>query len=269
MGPPNRRRSIDSSSGSSSSSKQDDQPQSERKHVFNISKKEESNSGSGSRGAQASPQKAGTTSTAATTFQEPPPSYVPPPASTALKVDQVPPSGYRIPLSTPGIAFPGVDRTRAAPFMDKDGHSPVFIGSALMQYSVHPCKIAPHLPRPSPCRVPYGGQEYAHLGRYDLLPFVPEQMEFVPTSHGRIPPLRRPIKGGFENTGAELYHALAVIDGVKVPGKTGTHLVCSTPLLPAVPPPPGDLPICRTGYELMFLSGRLQRRVCGQGTYCE
>src|SRR5260221_13858308 len=64
-----------------------------------------------------------------------------------------------------------------------------------------------------------------HNGRYDLLPFVPEHMEFVKTSHGRVPYGRQPVKGGFENDGKELYHAVAVIDGVKVPGKTGTHLV--------------------------------------------
>jgi Protein of unknown function (DUF3421) len=145
-----------------------------------------------------------------------------------LNVDQMPPSGFRIPLSTQeGTEFPGLDKTRAAPFTDGDGCSPVFIGSALMQYSVHPCKIAPHLAPPSACRVPYGGQEHAHHGRYDLLPFVPERMEFVQTSHGRIPPARRPVKGGFENNGAELYHAAAMIDGVKVPGKTGVHLVCN------------------------------------------
>ncbi|KAI0250281.1 hypothetical protein BJV78DRAFT_1099299, partial [Lactifluus subvellereus] len=133
-----------------------------------------------------------------------------------------PPSVYRIPLSTPGPAFPGIDKTREAPFADANGSGPVFLGSALMQYSVHPCKIAPHLA--APCRVPYGGGEFAHQGRFDLLPFVPEHMEFVPTSNGRVPPGRRPIKGGFENSGAELYHAVAVIDGIKVPGKTGTHL---------------------------------------------
>jgi hypothetical protein len=135
--------------------------------------------------------------------------------------------------------------------MDGDGRSPVFIGSALMQYSVHPCKIAPHLAPPSACRVPYGGLEHAHHGRYDLLPFVPERMEFVQTSHGRIPPTRRPVKGGFENNGAELYHAAANIDGVRVPGKTGVHLVCNQSL-PRSYLRPGILPIYRTGHKLMF-----------------
>jgi hypothetical protein len=37
-----------------------------------------------------------------------------------------------------------------------------------------------------------------------------------------------PVKGGFEQNGTELFHAVAVIDGVKVPGKTGIHLVRAT-----------------------------------------
>ncbi|KAI0303833.1 hypothetical protein B0F90DRAFT_1709420 [Multifurca ochricompacta] len=189
MTSPHRRRSIDSSSEQTEKLKGDD-----------IS----------SRGAQSPFPN--------TEHHELPPSYTPQTAGQ----HQVPPSGYRLPLSTSGSPFPGIDRTREAPFTDADGKSPVFIGSALMQYSVHPCKIAPNLR--SPCCVPYGGGEFAHQGRYDLLPFVPEQMEFVQTSHGHIPPGRRPVKGGFENTGAELYHGVADINGVKVPGKTGTHL---------------------------------------------
>jgi Protein of unknown function (DUF3421) len=135
---------------------------------------------------------------------------------------------YRIPLGTGTLGFPELDKTGAPPFMDADGHSPVFMGSAIMQSSVHPCKIGPHLEPPSACRVSYGGHEYEHHGRYDLLPFIPERMEFVPTSHGRIPLGRQPIKGGFEYTGQELYHAAAVVHGIKIPGKTGIHLVCGS-----------------------------------------
>ena len=72
--------------------------------------------------------------------------------------------------------------------------------------------------------VPYSGQEYAHHGRYDLLPFDPSTMELVPTSRGEIPAGRRPIEGGYEENGAKLYHAVANVQGVKVPGKTGQHL---------------------------------------------
>ncbi|KAF8896367.1 hypothetical protein BD779DRAFT_1433925 [Infundibulicybe gibba] len=132
-----------------------------------------------------------------------------------------PPSGYRIPLSTTD-AFASPDKTGPPPCYDADGVSPVFFGSALFENSVHPCKIGPHLN--PPVAVPYGGTEHYHHGRYDLLPFVPDQMELVHTSHGRIPPGRRPVEGGYEDHGAKLYHAIGTINGVRVPGKTGEHL---------------------------------------------
>jgi hypothetical protein len=132
-----------------------------------------------------------------------------------------PPSGYRLPLTTEA-AFPtDFIRTGQPPFCDADG-SPVFIGSALLEKSVHPCKIGPHLqPFTS---VPYGGVEYGHQGRFDLLPFVPNLMEWVPASYGRIPSGRGPVEGGYEENGAKLYHAVAVVNGLKVPGKAGEHL---------------------------------------------
>jgi len=132
-----------------------------------------------------------------------------------------PPSGFRIPLST-DTPFPSGDQTGWPPLYDADGSSPIFIGSALFQNSVHPCKLGPHL-KPA-ASVAYGGAEHAHQGRYDLLPFIPEQMEWVATSHGRVPAGRRPIEGGYEENGAKLYHGLGVVDGVRVPGKAGEHL---------------------------------------------
>lgn len=202
----------------------------------------------------------------------PPPSYSYSPPSTSTSTStaqpvtvqvgphQVPPSGYRIPLgmpspspsspsSPPPPSFPGIERTREAPFTDADGRSPVFIGSALMQDSVHPCKIVPGLMNEA-CRVSYGGGEVAHHERYDLLPFVPALMEFVPTSNGHVPHGRWPVKGGFEQNGAELFHAVAVIDGVRVPGKTGIHLVRARFLF-------GQIHISfRIAYE------------CGSGAHC-
>ena len=102
-----------------------------------------------------------------------------------------PASGYRIPL-TASDTLPSPDRMGPAPCVD--GSSPVYIGSALFDRSVHPCKISPYLP--TPCSVVYGGGEIVHQGRYDLLPFDPNTMEFVHTSDGHIPAGRHPVEGG-------------------------------------------------------------------------
>lgn len=64
-------------------------------------------------------------------------------------------------------------------------------------------------------------------GRYDLLPITLD-MEWVRTSGKQIPPGRRPVEGGYEENGGKLYHALGNINGVKVPGKCGEHLVCGS-----------------------------------------
>jgi len=132
-----------------------------------------------------------------------------------------PPSGYRVPLITTS-QFPDAVVAGQPPCYDGDGVTPIFIGSALFGNSVHPCKIGPHL-QPF-VSVAYGGVEYAHHGRFDLLPFVPQTMEWVRSSFGQIPPGRRPIEGGYEEDGAKLYHGLALVNGVRVPGKTGEHL---------------------------------------------
>ncbi|KAG2147588.1 hypothetical protein DEU56DRAFT_784775 [Suillus clintonianus] len=147
----------------------------------------------------------------------PPPPYPIP----MIPTHRPPPSGIRIPLQI-NSTFPDLTYTKAPPSYDADGVSPVFIGSAILERSVHPCKIAPHLP--IPCRVPYGNTELEHKGRYDLLPFDPETMEWVRTSLGRIPHDREPVAGGYEENGEKLYHAMGRVGGAWVPGKTGEHL---------------------------------------------
>ncbi|KAH9942763.1 hypothetical protein B0H21DRAFT_750247 [Amylocystis lapponica] len=144
------------------------------------------------------------------------PPAAPPPYSTSTP----PPSGFRVALST-DAPIPEHHQLGPPVGADADG-SPVFVGSALFQNSVHPCKVVPHLQ--PPCRVPYGGAEREHHGRYDLLPFDPRTMEWVPTAHGRVPPGRHPVEGGYEENGGKLYHALAPVRGLRVPGKTGEHL---------------------------------------------
>ncbi|KAF9468113.1 hypothetical protein BDZ94DRAFT_1247216 [Collybia nuda] len=155
-------------------------------------------------------------------FSDAPPPFPGTPSAPHVQTGAPPPpSGYRLPLSTTEV-FADPYQTGQPPFWDADGTSPIFIGSALFETSVHPCKIGPHL-QPF-VSVAWGGSEHGHHGRYDLLPFVPETMEWVVTSYGRIPPGRRPIEGGYEENGAKLYHGAAVINGIRIPGKAGEHL---------------------------------------------
>ena len=160
-----------------------------------------------------------------TTFQQPPqqqPSRAVGGVGVVQPVQNVPPSGYRIPLD-PNSQFPSPDLLGRPPTTDFNGSTgPVFIGSAIFPDSVQPCKIVPSL-QPS-CRVPYGGSEVAHHGRYDLLP-ITQDMEWVPAKNGQTPPGRRPVEGGYESNASKLYHALGSIQGVHVPGKAGEHLV--------------------------------------------
>lgn len=144
------------------------------------------------------------------------------PSHQSHSAPPTPPSGYRLPLTNVATFPTDLTRTGQPPFFDADGVSPVFIGSALLEKSVHPCKICPNI-YPF-ALVPYGGVELSHHGRYDLLPFVPDMMEWVATSHGRIPSGRRPVEGGYEEDGAKLYHAVAVVNNIKVPGKASEWL---------------------------------------------
>ncbi|EJF66284.1 hypothetical protein BD309DRAFT_988823 [Dichomitus squalens] len=108
------------------------------------------------------------------------------------------------------------------PTTDKD-RSPLFLGIADFRDGMHPCKIRPsNYPM---LWVSYGGKEYPYRGVGFLLPFDPTTMEWVPAADGRIPSGRRPVEGGYERIGGQkLYHALAVVEGVKTPGKTGEHI---------------------------------------------
>ncbi|KAK0193786.1 hypothetical protein F5146DRAFT_1134581 [Armillaria mellea] len=159
----------------------------------------------------------------------------------APPIQQAPSSGFRIPLHS-SSTFPQGGLAGPPPCHDLDG-SPVYIGSAIFDKSVHPCKIGPHLH--VPCSVAYGGGEMGHKGRYDLLPFVPDTMEFVRTSQGRVPAGRRPVEGGYEEDGTPLYHAVGSVNGIKVPGKTGAHLGgCNLSF-------GGDEHVVRDNYEIL------------------
>ena len=166
------------------------------------------------------------------------------PPSPSLQHATRPISGFRIPLShdnsfPTGSAGPPIGR-------DVDGKTPVYIGSAIIEsphdsYNsmVHPCKIIPSHPQ-APALVPLNHHETRHYGRYDLLLYDETSMEWVATSQGQIPSGRRPIPGGYRlwgktargNWRSVLYHALAEIGGVVVPGVTAEYLVSISPTLP-------------------------------------
>ncbi|KAJ5116800.1 hypothetical protein N7456_001148 [Penicillium angulare] len=131
--------------------------------------------------------------------------------------------GVRIPLDA-SSSFPGQTVAHATHCTERDGSTPVYFGSAIdFKGGVHPCKVAPSL-EPY-VRVGYAGKEYKHDGKYDLLPFVPELMALVPSYRGEVPEGRRPIPGGHESDGRKLYHAVAEVDGLLVPGKVAPHLL--------------------------------------------
>ena len=147
--------------------------------------------------------------------QPPPPSH----ATVSPATRDV--STLRISLAA-GSGFPWA-RAGSAPTSDQD-RSPVFLGVAAFHNGMHPCKIRPNS---NPMTwVSYGGKEYSHTGMAYVLPFDRTTMEWVPASDGRIPYGRTPVEGGYEQLGGQrLFHALAVVQGVKVPGKVGTHTV--------------------------------------------
>ncbi|KAF9447733.1 hypothetical protein P691DRAFT_760498 [Macrolepiota fuliginosa MF-IS2] len=134
-----------------------------------------------------------------------------------------PPSGYHVPLDTDSPA-PSPDQTGPPVSHSPIDGIPIFMVSILHETGhVCPGKVGF---RPDGPHVYFGfwHKEYRHFGQYDLFPFVPEQMEWVRTSCGQVPPGRRPIQGGYEPHGDKLYHALANVDGVDIPGKAGEHL---------------------------------------------
>jgi hypothetical protein len=132
-------------------------------------------------------------------------------------------TGHRIHFDT-SMSSSEIQSQSLGPILttDADGQTPVYIASAHMgQRGVHPCKYVVTLG----VRVPYAGQELEHEGKFDLLPFDFNKMEWREASYGQLPPNRKPIYGGYEENGQPLYHAMAIVNGVSVPGKTGPHLV--------------------------------------------
>ncbi|ESK92624.1 hypothetical protein Moror_4337 [Moniliophthora roreri MCA 2997] len=147
-----------------------------------------------------------------------------------------------LPLLPNGLApIPGHDLAldRAGQLVAHDNSKrQLFLGSALLlqgaEHSLHPCKIVVSSSGSFTCLLPYGGQEKEHDGRWELNPFLPDQMEWVAASRGAVPNGRTPVEGGYEkdvqyHRQRSLYYALATVTDSqghlqRVPGKTGNHL---------------------------------------------
>ncbi|KAK0438879.1 uncharacterized protein EV420DRAFT_1585085 [Desarmillaria tabescens] len=142
-----------------------------------------------------------------------------------VPIQQLPSAGFRIPLQ--GTSHSGLPPEYLAgqPIVNW-ATTPIYFGSAIFDKSVHPCKIEYNRPNlPAPCSVAVDNAIIFHEGRYDLLQFNPDTMEFVRASEGRIPAGRRPVKGGYEEDGMPLYHGIAMHPNKhRVPGKTSPRL---------------------------------------------
>ena len=162
--------------------------------------------------------------------------------------DPLPLGGFRILLALTS-AFPPLRLTGPTEFREPGGE-PVYIGSAYIEkgetvmdvrgafnpnsnggggtrWGLIPCKITPAITWP--VRAPFAEREVHHRGKYELLPFIPEIMEWVPAkADGSLPEGRNFVEGGYEKvesangavTETKLYHARAEVEQSMVPGRT-------------------------------------------------
>lgn len=141
------------------------------------------------------------------------------------------------PLLVGGIApiSNELDLTLAGPPIILDGSgSKTFPGSAFLsntldhEHSLHPCRIVVSNAGSFTCLVPFDYKEHEHHGRWQLMPFDAERMEWVsPSRSASVPSGRQPVQGGYghgsflrDNSHGSLYCGLAS----KFVGKVGNHL---------------------------------------------
>ncbi|VDC06810.1 unnamed protein product [Peniophora sp. CBMAI 1063] len=159
----------------------------------------------------------------------------------------VPPQERRVQMHTALATNPLLAELRqSAPFMDRDG-SPVFVGSALIDGAVYPCKVT--LSRSgeegvTPVRVPLSGKEVVHHGVYEILVIDEETMEWVGARNGRLPFGRAPVEGGYDDDMKRLYYAATTIHGCRVPGKTWENEGANFPWN-------GQELVMRDGYDIL------------------
>ncbi|KAH9856136.1 hypothetical protein C2E23DRAFT_882257 [Lenzites betulinus] len=138
-----------------------------------------------------------------------------------------------------------VHRLGAPAAYDVDGRTPLYLGTAHAAFGgLHPCKIQPGALWPA-ALVVHAGREHSHGGRVDVLVVDVHAMEWVPARDGEVPRGRRPVVGGCEADGRVLFYAMAPVEKVWVPGKTGRHLAG------ACVPCGGKEHVVLEGYEIL------------------
>ncbi|TFK45348.1 hypothetical protein OE88DRAFT_1223907 [Heliocybe sulcata] len=103
-------------------------------------------------------------------------------------------------------------------------NNPVYLGVVELDGGMIPCKVNPAL-SPWPVRAPGPNwQERRPQGRFILLPFDPSTMEWLPSTHGRVPPGKKAVEAGYSADRRTMYyHGLVNIDlgdgrRIQVPG---------------------------------------------------
>ncbi|ORY77252.1 hypothetical protein BCR35DRAFT_292321 [Leucosporidium creatinivorum] len=146
-----------------------------------------------------------------------PATRLPPPLPPA------PPSGHRARGFEPGFPAPAFSHAQLT-FRDLDG-APVLLSShALPDGSKIPGKtvlVSQHGSLTPACLIGGEGHEVHVAGPAEVL-FETDKMEWVRARYGVVPEGKRPVVGGVDAEGEELYHAAARTwkEGIRVPGKT-------------------------------------------------
>ncbi|KAK4046405.1 hypothetical protein OIO90_006576 [Microbotryomycetes sp. JL221] len=143
------------------------------------------------------------------------------------------PAGSRIMIRNSQIG----DVSRFGPSFNGAG-TPTYVVSTLIGGGVHPGML-----RDGVASASYGGATQT-TADFDVLPLT-DQMEWVDASKGDIPAGRRGIVGGYESSGATLYHAIAQFNNVWVGGKSGYTF------LGAAFPQNGGEKIIPSGYKVL------------------
>ncbi|KAH8929579.1 hypothetical protein BT69DRAFT_1256096 [Atractiella rhizophila] len=100
----------------------------------------------------------------------------------------------------------------------------IYLCSAITNFGVHPAKAGSHLV--GGANLGWEGVEHGHKGPYDVLFFDEAKMCWIEANGGKPPTgwEDRIVDGGYDEKGRRFWHALAEIQGLKIPGKAAIHL---------------------------------------------